>query len=351
MLRRMKNLRSVVGRCFSRNRLTTLFQSGPAILWIKYLEAEELCILLNYFCDNINPNAATLEILEAALVTLRSSMTNDDFQGFRLGQLFALRSFLHSPVLEDMIAIATNGCLPVAHHGRLPEVPVAQHHCSLGTLVSIAEARWIRFLGSSCEGLDLLPFLTQTPWTSSTAQIVADLLYNQPASRRPYLLWLSTDHHTLVTTHHLATTLHAYLDCVLQQADVVSATESDILLSQFSRLLSSSCTNPTSQASRMVYATCLFLIIKRSGSKFAEFLPILQKHVQSKSNGHFGYEFLLLGRKLHSLLLNDAGEVVSSIVDLALQLVVRLFSGVTGESADDARFIDELSTPLLLLVQ
>lgn len=326
------------------NHLTTPFQPDLAILWIRYLESEELCILLNDFCDDANPRAATLEILEAALVTLRASAANDGFQGLRLGQLFTLRSFLNSSVLEDMIAIVVNSHLPVAHHGRLPEAPVAEHHYSLRTLVNLAEARWNCFRGS-CEKLDLLPFLTQTPWTGFTVQIVSAILYSQPASRQSYLLWLSTDHHTPVATHHLATTLHAYLDCVIQQTDVISATESDILLSQFSRLLSSSCRDTTSQTSRFVYSACLFLIIKRSGSKFAEFLPILQKHIESKSNNHSGYEFLLLGKKLHSLLLDDATEIVTSIVDLALQMVVRLFSGVVSESVDDAKFIDELSKP------
>lgn len=298
---------------------------------------------MNYFSDFPNPTAASLQILEVVLVTLKASMWDNGFQGLRPDRLFALRSFLRSPVLEDMLAGAVNSHVPIAHHGRLPETLIAERHYSLGALVSLAETRWNPFRNNSCRGVDLLPFLMQTPWTSSTAQIVSNMLYCEPASRRTYLSWLSTGHHISVAAQHMVTTLHAYLDCVIQDTDAITTTENGILLSQFSRLLSSSCRSTASHSSCLIYADCLFLIVKRSGSRFAEFLVILQNHIQYQMNGQFGYEFLLLGRKLHSLLLDDAGETVTSIVDLALQSTARRFSGAIVESVDGADFIDELS--------
>lgn len=70
---------------------------------------------------------------------------------------------------------------------------------------------------------------------------------------------------------------------------------------------------------------------------------MLQKHIHSKSSGQLGHEFLSLGKQLRRLLQGDAGEIVTSIVDQALQWVVRLFSGIIDESVDDLIFIDELS--------
>jgi nucleolar pre-ribosomal-associated protein 1 len=285
--------------------------------------------------------------LEAILAALKTcTIANPDILGPRLSQLLVLRSLLqHSSALEDMIAEAVSTCLPVAHHGRSLDDP-ALDLSSLEISATLAEMRWNHHLDCLPEELDIRTFLVQQSWRRSTVRIVSDLLYKQSSSREAYLRWLGAGHRTSVDSQKLATTLHAYLDAALQQADAMGDSECEILASQFWHLLSSNQTD-SSRAMLPTCATLLFSIIKRSSSKPQDHLCVLLRHIQSIPNGQLDPGHLVLGRRLHELFHHEAEDIITCMVDHSLQQVVRVFSNDTEELENTLKFTDELGASVI----
>jgi hypothetical protein len=314
------------------------------------LENNDLFSLLAVISSRIGDVQVALapELLAAVLAALKASTKpNSGTLGQRLPQLLALRSLSrHSSALEDMIATAVKTFLPVAHHGRLsddlvPEIP------SVDVLAALAETRWNHHLEHPPEQLNVQTFLAQTSWTTLTARTVSDILYRLPSSHEAYLHWLGANGHASITTHDLTVSLCAYLDASIQQMHAVDHTESEILASQFLRLLS---TNWPEPSDAVPIPTCLFLIIKRLASSSSDLLPVLQEHLQSVAHDHIGFEHLVLGRRLHRIFHHEADDIVTCLVDHSLQRVVRIFSS-GSEMENDLKYNDELCKDDLLNVQ
>lgn len=322
-----------------------------ALPWLKFLEANELVSFLSFVAVALNdtPTASALELLDAILVTLKTSIvSNPNVLTQELSELFALRSLLqHSPVLEDMIATAMGNLLPVAYQGLSASGPAAVVS-SIDVSTALAEMRWKRHLDGLPEELDLRTFLVREPWTGSTARIVSFLLYKHPLSRQAYLHWLNVDSSVPITNHDFAMTLYAYLDAASQQGDVIGEGESEILGSRCWNLLTNDWAH--SFHDMLLCSTAsLFLIVKRSGSKFANAVSALLRHIQSVPNGQLSPAYLVLGRRLHQLFGHDATrDVVTYMVDKSLESVVRMFSGSSGELEDALKLSDELGAFIIV---
>ncbi|KAF7984362.1 hypothetical protein HWV62_15393 [Athelia sp. TMB] len=297
----------------------------PVAYWIKYLDTEALLDLMNALCSNINnhPFSEVSSVLEAVMVSLsQSSILHPHVLESNLKSLLALRSYLAGSVLLDtMIAQVISNSLPASIDGFLPAIDEYR----LSTTSNLADIRWARKSVVVLESLDISAFLSKDHWTDATSQVIAALLYTQPKSRGIFRHWITINGHQL-DAHEIATTLIAYLDCVIAEETPLHDTEHDMLIFQCSRMLSvdslfSKPSPSTTSFSRYIYLTAI-----RLQSSPVKLVSLLQDFAQHQVNKELSSELLTLVRKLSEVLGNEIDGFAASIIDHGLQAAVRLLS-------------------------
>ncbi|KAJ6613338.1 ribosome 60S biogenesis N-terminal-domain-containing protein [Mycena sp. CBHHK59/15] len=286
--------------------------------WIPYMEPHDLFGLLQFFGNN-SSNSDLLEMIIAALATAVKADSIVDLHP-RLYQLIALRSLLpKSLILERMIALVINACLPVALAGRTSEF--AEETPS--PILMQCNTAWSLRLHRLPESLDLQNFLFQEqPWSASTVTIVLAILYQSGCPPETFSPWLTTDFAARRSVSHLSQVLRAYLDVLDPQSGVVL--DADDLIPHLSRFLVSVTDESAPTAIRIDCAACIRLAVAHIPRTLSGLLAAMVDRIGNLRDTSLTVELLTVGISF-SRSSDAARPMITSLVDHALQWCIRAF--------------------------
>ncbi|KAF7299108.1 hypothetical protein MIND_00859100 [Mycena indigotica] len=198
----------------------------PACLpWIPYVEAQDLWDALRTLSKEAVVRPEPLEMvitaLETSVKTLATSNSHEDLE-----LLSSLRSSLpNSSALEAMIAAVIKTCIPMGLSGRASELP----NVITVSLLDQARTSWSRKAQLPLTSLDLHSLLYQeSPWTTSTVDIIVALLHRSSFPVNLFESWLSCDMAVERSSNQLLHVVYAFLD---SQMDQLVAINSDMWMS------------------------------------------------------------------------------------------------------------------------
>jgi nucleolar pre-ribosomal-associated protein 1 len=317
------------------------------LLWIKYLDSEHLLSLVDTTANSLrtNPSPEVIEISQIVLSALQQSKMlspqDCDVSRVPLRPLISLHPLLPDfAVLEDMITMAVERCLPMFHDGF--PLPIADTTLNLTNLINYAESCWPRQDDPSIDGLNILSFLNRKIWSASSIRIMSTILYLQPTTRTVFLQWLGSNGCSTRPVRQLAIVLYAYLNSSVTQDEGLHESAGDILMPLIPRMVDDIVHNHASDQIRADSVACISLFVPLLHQQHqTEFDQILGVKIQSLGVEDLSLDLLRLGSRLSKTRISQS--FVALLVDHALKWAARLYSGATKETSDAKRNIEELS--------
>lgn len=265
----------------------------------------------------------------------------------RLNQLLALRSILaDSSVLEDLIGVAVDACLPVAHNGRTLVVVETPENI-LSSLISRGSLRWSHHTERLTSELNSSSFLVQESWSLSTLKIISGLLYKGMLSRDAFHAWLETDYCARRSTHDLAVVFHAFFDTIATEGQYSNDSNDSLWVPQISRLSKTVANPQESRTLREICSSCLHLMI--STLRHSRVLTILRTEVESLPEAVITSELLSIGNAVRASGTQVAIDLVDALVEQGLHWAVRHFGSDDGSDVNVKKILREMSTSDSLL--
>ena len=330
----------------------TSFKVQFALLWVQYINPEELFTLLDTLASSIDGmvSPSVLEIVKHILQAIHSisqSESASHSEGFltqRLPQLLSLRSILpDSETLESMVATAIEATIPIGLDGSF--VRSGDAEVDVVSVLKRSKMRWTRRSVPLPGDFQIQPFLTQETWTEATVKIVRGWLYKRASAsdRGAFESWLGSQACLGRSNEQLVPVVHAWLDTTRSRGGDLSGFDGEVSKRIFARLVDVVLDEEASSLLRAQaeIATCQLISLtpEQSEAMFGRLATMLELKPLTAVTP----ELLSLVTGIHKIAGQDAKAVVSSVVDRGIQWAIRQFSE-EEEDEGAARVIEELST-------
>ncbi|KAF9224544.1 hypothetical protein BS17DRAFT_780022 [Gyrodon lividus] len=302
--------------------------------WVKFMNAEELLGAVDLIQIHVKQQSSIVcETLEDILASLVQTMAQDStLSKLPASRLLTLQDLLPGSVLlEDMLAAALTSQLPCGLDGQI----AFSDGQSLSTVLPNTQSAQTGELGALPPNL-ISQFLDKETWTNSTARVILVLLYANVASSQVYATWLNHKKWTQLSLHHLASTLAAFLDCIILSGGDLSHVNDEVLYNLFDELFPKESNTSYDRLRRL---ECVCRILELAGSRQPRLLSALQECVQGIRLVDLAFEVTYIAHKV--LELPGCEALATSMTDRALQWAVRHFSNQDKNSEDSE---DALST-------
>ncbi|KAG6849538.1 hypothetical protein H0H93_007626 [Arthromyces matolae] len=308
-------------------------QIALASPWVSYLDMARLFTLFDSFASTtLTIGTAIVDVVLAAVKRAASSESGFEKELMqRLPQLLTLYTSNPSHLLEELIAIAIQGSLPVSHDGELHEKTLDE--LKLGSVLRQADSRWLRRLDHLPPKILGQAILNQKSWTSATLTICSSLLYSGHLSRNTFMTWLSTENSNSRTPEHLITVTHAFLDVAASTGDQIN--EDGAWKTVFTRILDWISDDELSEPIRSRGAHCVSLMMESMPpSVIKEFLAVLIQSVERLPVNSINPHLVLIGLHLHAHHRELAEEFIGKLVNHGIHWATRHFAKGVDTSCD-----------------
>ena len=321
-----------------RRELTRL-QRDTALMWFKYMNAQDVVHLLGYLAERADHSSAiaTSEIIEAVLVISSEKLSQDlDATTRALPLLCRLQAHVpQSTHLMALIASATQGSLPLAYDGFLPPAPPFSEW-TVHSLTSSGDKRWaLRLQPAPSISVDSL--LSGDNLPDSAVAIVTSLLYRERSARSSVLKWLSSPASKGCSTMNLVEVLFALYD-TSRRGD---SEPEDLTQAHFQRIVKVVMEARHSREVCLMASRCMVSMVAASHSR-AKYLKVLSKEITSTAPEQLRPYVLLAGTEMLQQIGSDVHALVEELLDLGLKWAVRHFAESESSSDDDRRILSSL---------
>ncbi|RDX51579.1 hypothetical protein OH76DRAFT_1554958 [Lentinus brumalis] len=310
-------------------------QRDTALMWFKYLNAQEVTDLLEYFAERADHSgaAATRELIDEVL-TITSDTLSSHLGVTTQALPLLCRLQAHVPQsnhLTALIASAIQGSLPLAHDGFLPPPPPFSEW-NLASITPSADKRWSLRL-QPAPSLAVQSLLSSEQLSDSAVDIATSLLYRQRQVSSPVVEWLRSAASQSCSTTHLVKLLFALYDSNLGEGrddDSVG----DSLQVHFSRVVRTVAEARHPRDICLKASQCVVWMTASSSSR-AKCLKGLNKEITSLAPEQLRPYILRSGSGLLQQIGTDARALAEEMLDLGLKWAVRHFADCESSSDDD----------------
>ncbi|RPD59503.1 hypothetical protein L227DRAFT_654118 [Lentinus tigrinus ALCF2SS1-6] len=321
-------------------------QRDTALMWFKYLHAQDVVSLLDYLAERADHSsaAATREIIVEILAISSKKLSHElDTTAHALPLLCRLQAHVpESSHLTSLIASATQGALPLAHDGFLPPPPMFSEW-NVASLAPSVDKRWsLRLQPAPSIGIERL--LSGEILSDATVDIVTSLLYRQRSARPPVMDWLESPASKSCSTAHLVKLLFALYDSTLDVDE-----SGNLPQSHFTRLVKVVIEARHPREVSLKACRCVVSMVASSHNR-AKCLKMLSKEVASMNPEQLRPYVLLLGTDVFQQIGSDARPLAEELLDLGLKWAVRHFAESESSSDDDRRTLLSLGSLIVAKV-
>ncbi|KAI0687369.1 ribosome 60S biogenesis N-terminal-domain-containing protein, partial [Cerioporus squamosus] len=319
-------------------------QRDTALMWFKYLSAQDVIDLLQYFAERADHynTAATREMIDAVLTITSDTLSSHlGVTTQALPLLCRLQTHIpQSAHLTALIASAIQGSLPLAHDGFFPPPPPFSEW-TVASVTPSADKRWSLRLQPT-PPIAVQSLLSSEHLSDSAVDIATSLLYRQPSARSLVLDWLGSPASKGSSTPHLVKLLFALYDSDPGRGRDDGETY-DSLQIHLSRLIRTAVEARHSREICVKASKCVVWMTASSHSR-AKCLKALNKEITSTPPEQLRPYILLVGTEVLEQIGTDARALAEDLLDLGLKWAVRHFADCESSSDDDRRMLVSLAS-------
>ncbi|TBU65164.1 ribosome 60S biogenesis N-terminal-domain-containing protein [Dichomitus squalens] len=306
-------------------------QRTTALLWFKYMGAQEALALLDYLAERAehSSSVAIQDIIKAVLEITSNTLSLElDVVTNALPLLCRLQSLLpKSSHLTSLIATGTRGSIPFGHDGYLPNRSFSDW--SIASLIPSASKRWALRVRPA-PPLSVSSVLAGAPLSDSDIHIATHLLYRSSSVRPAISEWLASPASKNCSSTHLVRLIFAFYDSARQEGF-----KADAARSHFSHLVKVVAEARHPRQICEMAADCVVLIVVSSPSDRSKYLKSLSKTFLSLNVDTLSPYPLAVGIGLLSEIGREAIPLTEELLDSGLKWAVRRFAEKASSTDDD----------------